>query len=527
MGTRAGMAKAAAKKKRRSPRKPLSLTEMMKQEGEKAEADFIDVVKCWQEDMAYMVETAILAPYNAYFGKNVKMTNQQRSACKELTTLVWDKINGKRKEILGISIMSGKGSGKDAWLSWAIPWFMLFPYAKVACVSVSADQLDKVLWSEISKWISRSLLSEYFTLQADKLFFNDLDEKERGKRWFAFKKAANPRDNEEDQVKTLSGLHEEFLMEVIDEGSGVRDVVFKELETNMTEAANLMLLVFNPNKRSGYAVDSQFKHSKRWVCLNWNTEESEICDNEKIKRIEDDFGRNSNVYRVNVLGQPPTTESDGMVPYEWIIAAVQREIKPENCDPKILALDCGAGGDKSTLCYRHGYKVEWIEAIVTKSPNELCEWVGHYMDTVDADVLYVDSITLGWATLAMLQDMKGSRVIGIDVRNIPNDTNKYFNKRAELYDKMFDSFRNNLISIPDNQELIDELCSIKQDREYTKIKIISKKILRKELGRSTNMSDVLAFTFEKDMDYSSRFRVGAVYNQKSERCTGQYAWMGN
>lgn len=512
---------------KKASRGELSYDRIKKEKQESCDNDFLGVIKRWREDMSYMVDTAIIKPYNDKFGKSFRMTSQQRDGCIELTRLLWDKIEGRRSDIFGISIMSGKGLGKDAWLSWAIMWFMLFPYAKIACISVSSDQLDKVLWSEISKWLSNSLLREYYTLQSEKLYFNDLDDTEKGKRWFAFKKAANPKDSEEEQVKTLSGLHEDYLMEIVDEGSGVRDVVFKELETNLTGAGNLMLLVFNPSKRTGYAVETHTKHSKRWVTLNWSAENSELCDLGKINRIAEDFGRNSNTFRVNVLGQPPTTEADGMVPYEWIQASVNREIKTIDSDPRIMALDCGAGGDKSVLCYRVGYKVEWLESIITKSPNELCEWVGHYMDMVGADVLYVDSITLGWATLAMLQDMKGGRVTGIDVRNIPDNTSKYFNKRAELYDRMFDSFRNNLISIPDNQELIDELCSIKQDNEYTKIKIISKKILRKELGRSTNMSDALAFTFEKNMDYTSKFRSISGYSNESLVVPGRYSWMGN
>ena len=131
--------------------------------------------------------------------------------------------------------MSGKGTGKDAFASWAILWFMTcFPYPKIPCISVSSDQLSKVLWSEISKWLSHSLVKDYFTLQNDKLFYKGAPEEVRGKRWFAFPKAANPKQTYDEQIETLQGIHEDYVLEVCDEVSGVLDSVLRVLEENLT-----------------------------------------------------------------------------------------------------------------------------------------------------------------------------------------------------------------------------------------------------------------------------------------------------
>ncbi len=108
--------------------------------------------KKWRDDHAAFVNDAILMPYNEAKGTVFTMTPQQKEASEALSKLIKTKREGQARDILGISIMSGKGTGKDAWSSWAILWFMTcFSYPKVPCVSVSADQLNKVLWSEISK----------------------------------------------------------------------------------------------------------------------------------------------------------------------------------------------------------------------------------------------------------------------------------------------------------------------------------------------------------------------------------------
>ena len=141
----------------------------------------------FRNDIVYFVNEAIINPYNQETGSNYFITNQQRKGLEAIGGLVHDKIKGKAQDILGVSIISGKGTGKDAMTVWALLWFMFcFPFPKIPCVSVSADQLNKVLWSEISKWMSHSMLKEFFVLQTDKLFRKDVKDEVRGKEWFAF-----------------------------------------------------------------------------------------------------------------------------------------------------------------------------------------------------------------------------------------------------------------------------------------------------------------------------------------------------
>ena len=145
------------------------------------------LIRFFRDDIISFVNECIIEPYNKAVGTNYFITRQQKEGLLAVADLVKDKIKGKRLDILGVSIMSGKGTGKDAVTSWAMIWFMFcFPFPKIPCVSVSGDQLNKVLWSELSKWLSHSAVKEFFVLQNDKLFRKDVEENVRGKRWFAF-----------------------------------------------------------------------------------------------------------------------------------------------------------------------------------------------------------------------------------------------------------------------------------------------------------------------------------------------------
>lgn len=450
-----------------------------------------------KNDILLFVNKLILEPYNEAVKTNYFITNQQREGLLAVEKLVQDKRRGKSQDILGVSIMSGKGTGKDAMTTWVILWFMLcFPFPKVPCISVSADQLNKVLWSELSKWLKHSAISDFFVLQSDKFFLKDIGEKVRGKEWFAFTKAANPKTSPDEQVETLAGQHSDYLLQVVDEGSGILNPVYETLEKNQTSYCNLMLIIFNPMHSKGYAVDTHGKYKHRWVTLRWNAEESEIVNRQNIKRIADDFGKDSNTYRMNVLGLPPLFDEETLINWEWVMAAIDKplELLPET--PLVQAVDCGAGGDKSIIASRRGNMIYPFKRKSTRDSNELVNWIGANMDIEMPDTIRVDTIGIGWAVEGALRDKKGSMVEAADVRRRADNDDRFINKRAEMYWNLRDLFEKGSLSIPDDPELKEQLGAIKYEiTAQGKIQIIEKKKIKAEIGHSPDELDAMAILY--------------------------------
>lgn len=61
-----------------------------------------------------------------------------------------------------VAIKSGQGVGKTSLEAVALLWFLsCYPYPRIVATAPTKQQLHDVLWSEVSKWMSRSpLLSE-------------------------------------------------------------------------------------------------------------------------------------------------------------------------------------------------------------------------------------------------------------------------------------------------------------------------------------------------------------------------------
>lgn len=463
------------------------------------------IVKC-RSDILFFVEECILKPTNEATGSNYFITSQQKNGLLEFQALVHDKIQGKRQDILGVSVMSGKGTGKDAATAWIIQWFMFcFPNPKIPCISVSADQLNKVLWSEISKWLTHSTVKEFFALQTEKFYRVDIDDSSRGKRWFAFTKAANPKMAPDEQIESLAGIHEDYLLQIVDEGSGVPNLVYETLENNMTGFCNLMWVIFNPMHPKGYAVDTQFKDKDRWVSLRWSSEESEITNKIKQKKLEDKFGRDSNTYRMNVLGLPPLFNEETLINYEWVMEAVTRRLTILPTMPLVGAMDCGAGGDNSIIASKRGNKCYPFKKFSTADSTELVNWAGHYIDVEEPDVFRVDTIGIGWAVEGSLNDKKGSLVESADSRRMANNSEMFVNKRAEMFWNLREMFERGTIEIPDDPDLLDQLAALKYETNNKgQIVIMDKRALKKEIGTSPNEADALAMLFYEKEDFISK-----------------------
>ncbi len=504
--------------------------------------DYVKLYQKWILNPQLFIEKEIIEPYNKVTGKNIVMTGQQLQAVEEVRKLVTAKLKLFEKETLndeeknyskkiGISIMGGKGLGKDALLAWLIIWFMMcFPKCKIPCVSVSADQLSKALWAEISKYLQHSTAKDFLTLQNDKLFFNRVPANIKGKEWFAFPKTANPKASVEEQVETLSGVHEDYVMVVIDESSGIHDAVFSPLEGTLTQPCNFAFMVFNPTRSKGYAIDTQYKFSDYWIPMRWSAEESELGNKDVIERIREQYGVDSNPYRIRILGLPPMVDEHTLIPYDWIMDAVNREIVPLKEDSIVKGLDCGAGGDMSIIATRKGGKVFDIKRLTTQESQVLINWAADDFQKDGADVMRVDSIGIGWAVYGGLFDRLGSRVESADSRKQASNPEKYFNKRAEMHWRMREKFEKGLISIPNDPNLIDQLSVIRVSYEGGKVKVADKAEMKKKLGRSPDESDAVALSYyyDDDLFYGRLHERGRYCHQRREthQRTSE-SWLGS
>lgn len=465
-----------------------------------------EVARSWALDPEKFILEALLFEERGY-----KLTTQQKEALYSVKMVVWSKKKSNAGEELtaeelmyskkiGISVMSGKGTGKDAIISMIILWFICcFPEHKIPCTANSGKQLKEVLWAEIGKWLKGSAIEDQVVIQSEKVYVRTADKAGDGKKYFATARTVNVKGDADALAATLDGFHCDNMMIVVDEAAGIPDPVFKPFETTLTGPCNFVFMIFNPTRSSGYAVDSHGKNREDWVALQWSAEDSELAllpqFAEQIKRTERKYGRDSNVFRVNILGKPPATDSNGLIPFDWVMEAVDKEMVVDPGDPVMTGVDVGAGGDASIILHRQGGRVEKLQEHNTKDTMLLVGWVKMAADEWESSAVFVDNIGIGLGVYNRLREL-GVSVYAVDVRRVAR-RERFAKLRDELWWIVREQFELGLISIPNDAELIAELTSIKYEPNDSKgeIKIESKKDMKRRGVASPNKADALCLSY--------------------------------
>lgn len=432
-------------------------------------------------------------------------TDQQLAALLAFQEMVWAKITTNRnlsptdrqRELsrkFGMSIMSGVGTGKGAFASACILWFMTcFPFPKIVVTSPSAKQLAITLWAELSKWHARFKLKDWFTLNTEKFFLKEQD----GKQWFCTQRTINSRNSADEQAETLAGLHEDFLLIIADEASGIPDPVFRPLESTLTRVCNLCLLTFNPTRSRGFAFDTHNRDSDNWVKVHWSAEESDNVTKESIERFAAKYGKDSNFYKIRVLGIPPTDSDQTTIPWDWIQNAVERELEAMEDTPTICSLDVGAGGDDSALLNRTGPIVDPLQVASFSYSNMLVDWATPLIIKAEPKLLLVDNIGVGWGVEGALREKLRKHDIdvqAVDVSQAAFRSDKFPRLRDELWWKLREEFEKGIISIPNDPLLMGDLNAPRYEEMAGKIKVETKKDMKRRGIDSPNRADALMMT---------------------------------
>ncbi len=445
-----------------------------------------------------------------HFGDAIRLTRQQTEYFEEVGKVVQAKLLKAQKKYIppelkpyaskiGFSIMAGKGVGKDFTAAITVMWWLsVFEDARIPCTANNAQQLQNVLWAEIAAVMSKSkvlegkgpVLEHQFCWQSQKIYH-----RHRKETWFAEALAYPQHGTKEQQERTLTGRHSRFLLAVIDEAAGVPDAVYSPLETTLTGVLNLILLIFNPTQNVGFAIESQTTYKDQWVCMQWSQEDCpELIPKDIIRAKEEKYGRDSNTFRVSVLGLPPHAGTGAFMPMDWVVSAMNREIEDDAVHPVIFGVDVGGGGDKSVICVRRGGTVSRFLRNNSKNTMDVVDWVADNMNKYEAAVAFVDIVGLGRGVYDRLRQM-GYMVRPADARGKP-ESGEYYNNRSWWYMKMRGYFESGIISIPsDERDLFDQLNAIDYKPEE-KNRIMSKDGIRKRLGGdSPDESDALALSF--------------------------------
>ncbi len=238
-----------------------------------------------------------------------------------------------------VAIKSGQGVGKTGMEAVALLWFLCcYPYPRVVATAPTKQQLHDVLWSEVSKWMSRSpLLSKILKWTKTYIYMVGNE-----KRWFAVARTATKPEN-------MQGFHEDNMLFIVDEASGVADPIMEAILGTLSGKNNKLLMCGNPTRTSGTFFDAFNADRAIYKQHTVSSMDSPRTNKENIQSLIRKYGEKSNVVLVRVFGMFPEQEDDVFISSQIIERCTMLDMQEGEIKRISLGVDVARYGSDETV----------------------------------------------------------------------------------------------------------------------------------------------------------------------------------
>lgn len=369
---------------------------------------------------------------------------------KEVLRALGESLRASEGDPVRMATASGHGIGKSALVAWLIHWFLSTrPHPQVVVTANTANQLLKKTFRELAVWHKRALNRHWFTWTATKFYHN-----ENPDTWFA---SAIPWSKE--NADAFAGTHAKHVLMVFDEASSIHDRIWDVTEGALTTNTAVWVAFGNPTRNTGKFRECFGKFSHRWKTFKVDSRTAKMTNKRLLDEWVQDYGEDSDFVRVRVRGEFPRSGTTQFIDSETVERAAKNAVKEDPNGVKTLAVDVARfGDDKSVISRRVGARMLPMMKLRGLDTMQLAARVAMEIDDFQPDATMVDGTGLGAGVVDRLRQLN-YRVVDVLPGSKPDDPNKYFNKRAEMWGRLKDWLRGD-VQIPDDEELKASLTGI-------------------------------------------------------------------
>ena len=349
----------------------------------------------------------------------------------------------------------------------------------------------------------------------------------------------------------MQGFHEDNMLFIIDEASGVADPIMEAVLGTLSGENNKLLMCGNPTKTSGTFYDSHTRDRALYKCHTVSSADSKRTNKENIESLIRKYGWDSNVVRVRVRGEFPNQEDDVFIALSTIEQCGSRlfELPEDSRLPHIIfGVDVARFGDDETVIYRNARgKLKIAE---NRRGQDLMRTVGdivrqykkaikEFPDYRGRIYVNIDDTGLGGGVTDRLREVKREQklnrlyVVPINAaEKIETDTKAgkdaaehYNNLTTHMWATLKDLMENKEVEIEEDQETFAQLSSRKYFLASNgKLEVESKKEMKKRGLDSPDRGDALALSV-----YLGKIKkyTGSAPNQEGAAGLGKSSYWRN
>lgn len=405
-------------------------------------------------------------------------------------------FSGKPVPPVRRAVSSGHGIGKSVMVAWLVDWIMSTrPHCQGTVTANTFTQLETKTWAAITRWTKLCFTSHWFTVTSNRMYQN-----ENKDSWFCA-----PQSSKEENSEAFAGQHaaDSTSFYVFDEDSAIPDAVHEVAEGGLTDGEPMIFCFGNPTRNSGHFYNACFRGGSRWNPLIVDSRDSRFTNKEQIKEWEQDYGEDSDFFRVRVRGINPRASDAQFIDQQRVLDAQRRKVVVLGDEPLVAGADLAWGGsDDNVIRFRRGLDARSIPSIrikgeFTRDPavltNRLAEVLTKDYDGQRVSMLFLDSAGIAGALGARLRALGHRNVQEVNFGSDSPDI-KYRYMRDYMWGMMKDWLLAGAIDT--HPELEADLTGpgLRPDNRQ-RVWLESKETMKKRGIDSPDDGDALALTF--------------------------------
>ena len=391
-----------------------------------------------------------------------------------------------------VAVKSGHGTGKTAAEAMlTIRHLLVYNRAKVGITSPSGGQMEGAIKPEIRHWISEmpKFWNSQLKVTDDKVYAVETP----SERFATFRLARR------DQPEALQGLHAPHVLWIIEEATGVDDALWPFIEGSCTDPDTWILACANPTRSTGRFHKCFFADRDQWTRITLNSEKSSFGGAKLAASTLAAHGRDSDYYRVRILGEFPNESYDQLMAESLVDAGMDRKLTDADVAHAPTVLGCDTawfGGDPCCVYLRQGLKAQFLGKWTSISTDRFAGIIARLEDEWEVDAIMVDCGGSGGGGVVDSLRRMGRKPIPAWFGSKALNEKEFLNRRVEMWWSIKEWLEVDGGALPKREDLKQDLCGPSYWYNASgKKQMESKDDMRSRGLHSPNEADALALTF--------------------------------
>lgn len=414
---------------------------------------------------------------------------------REIQTRSFDGVHAVNA--IRAAISSGHGIGKGALFGMVVSFIMSTrDHAKGVVTANTNGQLQTKTWAAIQYWVKKSITGHWFECNSTIMYRIGMRDS-----WFCTPQTCDPKNSE-----AFAGQHNATSTSfyINDEDSNVSPIIHEVQEGGLTDGEPMYFLAGNPTRSSGKFYEAVFgRHKHRWKSWVIDSRTVALTNKAQIQEWEDDYGPDSDFFRVRVLGLPPNASELQFIGTDLIDEAKARKVSVLPDEPLVAGVDLAWGGeDFNVIRFRRGLDARSIKPIripgsLTRDPsiltNRLADVLTQTYDGEKVQMLFLDSAGIAGAIGHRLREQGHTNIQEVNFgADSPDPKRRFY--RDHMWAEMKDWLR--MGAIDGSDVLAADLAKpgLRPDNKQ-RVWLESKEDIKKRGEASPDEGDALALTF--------------------------------